>query len=154
MLDELNIKEDGMYAHIATTQGDILLWLEYEKTPMTVCNFVGLCEGSIENEHADEGEPYYDGLMFHRVIPNFMIQGGCPLGTGTGGPGYRFPDEIDEPGSAGFSTERLFEMPWHRRGVAALRIRCLHGCVATGRTGDGGADDPLLWSRHRCCAGV
>ena len=96
MLDELNIKEDGMYAHIATTQGDILLWLEYEKTPMTVCNFVGLCEGSIENEHADEGEPYYDGLMFHRVIPNFMIQGGCPLGTGTGGPGYRFPDEIDD----------------------------------------------------------
>ena len=63
---------------------------------MTVCNFVGLCEGSIENEHADEGEPYYDGLMFHRVIPNFMIQGGCPLGTGTGGPGYRFPDEIDD----------------------------------------------------------
>ncbi|MCK9192191.1 MAG: peptidylprolyl isomerase, partial [Sphaerochaetaceae bacterium] len=72
----------------------ITLSLEFKKTPMTVSNFVGLAEGSLNKE--DEGEPFYDGLNFHRVIDNFMIQGGCPLGTGTGGPGYKFPDEFDK----------------------------------------------------------
>ncbi len=85
--------KDGLYAIIKTKRGDITLELEYKKTPMTVCNFVGLATGVLNIQNP--GKPFYDGLTFHRVIDNFMIQGGCPLGNGTGGPGYRFPDEFD-----------------------------------------------------------
>ncbi|MCB0409692.1 MAG: peptidylprolyl isomerase [Flavobacteriales bacterium] len=92
----LSKQEDGMYAKIETNKGDIYLALEYKKTPMTVANFVGLAEGSQTNTAKAAGEPYYDGIKFHRVIANFMIQTGCPLGTGTGDPGYKFGDEIDE----------------------------------------------------------
>lgn len=86
---------DGMYAVFNTSKGTIITQLEFEKTPMTVANFVGLAEGAIPNQAKPAGEAYYDGLKFHRVIPNFMIQGGCPFGNGTGGPGYKFEDEID-----------------------------------------------------------
>ncbi len=84
---------DGLYAKIETSKGDITLNLEFEKTPMTVNNFVALAEGKM-TEASKEGR-YYDGLNFHRVIADFMIQGGCPQGSGTGGPGYKFEDEIE-----------------------------------------------------------
>ena len=86
--------ENGMYAKINTTKGDILIHLEYEKTPLTVANFVALAEGDMQNNKREQGVPYYDGLKFHRVIADFMIQGGCPDGTGSGSPGYSFSDEF------------------------------------------------------------
>jgi peptidylprolyl isomerase len=86
---------EGMYAQMITNKGEIILELEYKATPMTVCNFVGLAEGTIKNGAKPDGAKYYDGLIFHRVIDNFMIQGGDPQGTGMGGPGYNFDDEID-----------------------------------------------------------
>ncbi len=92
----LSKQADGMYAKFETNKGNIYCALEFKKTPMTVGNFVALAEGTMKNTAKAEGIPYYDGLKFHRVIPNFMIQGGCPLGTGTGDPGYKFPDEIDK----------------------------------------------------------
>lgn len=86
--------EEGIYAKFNTTKGDIVVKLTHDKTPGTVGNFVGLAEGQIENTSGKKGSPYYDGLKFHRVIPDFMIQGGCPQGTGTGDPGYKFDDEF------------------------------------------------------------
>jgi len=86
--------KDGLYAKLHTSKGEILVKLTYKRTPGTVGNFVALSEGQLENNAKSQGTPYYDGLKFHRVIPDFMIQGGCPLGTGTGSPGYTFEDEF------------------------------------------------------------
>jgi len=98
----------GTYAIFDTSQGKIVIRLLEKEAPKTVANFVGLAEGTKEFRDPKSGQkvkrPFYDGLVFHRVIPNFMIQGGCPLGTGTGDPGYKFEDEFhsslrhDKPG--------------------------------------------------------
>ena len=120
---------NGLFATISTSKGEIKIELEFEKTPGTVGNFVGLSLGVINNSIKPLGEAYYNGLKFHRVIKDFMIQAGCPLGTGTGDPGYKFDDEFhndlkhDRPGiismaNAGPSTNgsQFFithvETPW------------------------------------------
>ena len=96
--------ENGLYAIVETSKGEITLNLEFEKTPATVGNFVALCEGEMKNSSKDIGVPYYDNMKFHRVINDFMVQGGCPAGTGAGNPGYKFDDEFhpdlkhDKPG--------------------------------------------------------
>lgn len=94
--------DDGIYADLQTDRGDILLKLEYEVVPITVANFVSLAEGT--NPYVNEqykGKPFYDGLKFHRIVKDFMIQGGDPRGNGSGNPGYKFEDEftMDENGS-------------------------------------------------------
>jgi FKBP-type peptidyl-prolyl cis-trans isomerase len=88
--------QDGIYAKFNTTKGEILVKLTHDKTPGTVGNFVALAEGTMKNPAKAEGQPYYDGLKFHRVINDFMIQGGCPQGTGTGDAGYKFDDEFHD----------------------------------------------------------
>lgn len=120
---------NGLFATLSTSKGEIKIELEFEKTPGTVGNFVGLSLGLISNSIKPLGEAYYNGLKFHRVINDFMIQAGCPLGTGTGDPGYKFDDEFhnelkhDRPGvismaNAGPSTNgsQFFithvETPW------------------------------------------
>ena len=96
--------ENGIYAKFNTAKGSVVVKLTHDLTPGTVGNFVALAEGNLENKVKPQGTKYYDGLTFHRVIPDFMIQAGCPQGTGTGDAGYKFDDEFhpnlkhDRPG--------------------------------------------------------
>jgi len=101
---------DGIFATISTTKGDIVVSLEYVKTPVTVANFISLAEGTNPNVKVErlKGKPFYDGLKFHRVINDFMIQGGDPDGNGSGGPGYAFKDEFVE------------ELKFEKGGVLAM----------------------------------
>lgn len=95
LLKKIKLMKDGLYAKFNTSKGEVLVNLEFIKVPGTVGNFVALAQGNLENSAKNQGEPYYNGLKFHRVIPDFMVQGGCPLGTGTGNPGYQFDDEFN-----------------------------------------------------------
>ena len=87
--------DDGIYAHLTTSKGEIIVQLAYQKAPLTVTNFIALSEGT-KASNKELGTPFYDGLVFHRVIDEFMIQGGDPKGNGTGGPGYMFADEFSD----------------------------------------------------------
>lgn len=87
---------DGLYANLQTSQGNMLVKFEEEKSPVTVANFIGLAEGKIDNNKKPKGVPFYDGTIFHRVIQDFMIQGGDAQGTGMGDPGYKFEDEKND----------------------------------------------------------
>lgn len=87
---------DGLYANLQTSKGNMIVKFEDKKAPVTVANFVGLAEGKIDNTAKEKGVPYYDGTIFHRVIKDFMIQGGDPKGTGMGDPGYKFDDEKND----------------------------------------------------------
>lgn len=88
--------EKGIYADIQTDKGDIWVELAYQKAPMTVANFIGLAEGTLIDTGKYAAKRFYDGIAFHRVVPGFVIQAGDPTGTGSGGPGYRFPNEISD----------------------------------------------------------
>ena len=120
-----------LYATLKTSMGDIVVQLFDDKAPKTVANFVGLASGAKEWTDPKTGEkvkrPLYNGTIFHRVIPGFMIQGGDPLGTGTGGPGYRFEDEFtpelrhDKAGilSMAMAASSSSRIEQHRNSMAA-----------------------------------
>lgn len=109
---------------ISTSQGDIEAELFSDQAPETVANFLGLAEGTKEFTDPKSGEkvkrPFYDGLVFHRVIKNFMLQGGCPLGTGTGDPGYKFKDEISAT-SLGLDKEKAVELTGQPNPALGIR---------------------------------
>jgi len=114
-------KQKGLYARIKTTKGEIVVKLFEKRTPVTVSNFVGLAEGTKEwldpKTKQKVKKPFYNGLIFHRVIKDFMIQGGCPLGNGTGGPGYKFKDEcykIGEQVTGKIQDEKSAIAVWHQ----------------------------------------
>ena len=114
-LDKVKARlKDGVYAVFDTSMGRIIAVLYPDKTPIATNNFIGLAEGTKEwidpKTREKVKRPFYDGLIFHRVIPNFMIQGGCPLGQGIGGPGYQFQNEdhpdlkFDKPGVLAYAN--------------------------------------------------
>ncbi|MEZ5418013.1 MAG: peptidylprolyl isomerase [Vicinamibacterales bacterium] len=157
----------GLYAKFTTSAGPFTIRLFEKETPKTVANFVGLAEGTKEWQdpvtRAGISKPFYDGLVFHRVIADFMIQGGCPLGNGTGGPGYRFEDEFvpglkhDRPGilsmaNAGPNTNgsqffiTLVPTPWldNRHTVFGEVVEGMEVVQAIGATKTGRQDRPAV----------
>jgi hypothetical protein len=116
--DFYNGLQDGVYAKMETSKGELIIKFFDKDAPVTVANFVGLAEGTIENKAKAKGVPYYDGIVFHRVIKNFMIQGGDPQGTGMGDPGYKFDDEKNNLKHEG-------------KGYLPMAIQRPIGCVST-----------------------
>ena len=116
---------EGLFAELKTTKGTILCQLEPQRTPITVANFVALAKGEQKNSAKGPGVKYFDGLVFHRVIADFMIQGGDPTGSGMGGPGYVFPDEFD----AGLKHDKagVFSMANAGPGTNGSQFFITHG---------------------------
>jgi peptidyl-prolyl cis-trans isomerase A (cyclophilin A) len=164
---EINAAGKGqLYARFVTTLGNIVVRLEEERAPKTVKNFVGLASGAQEWAHPRTGQqqkgvPYYDGTIFHRVIPDFMIQGGDPLGAGTGGPGYKFQDEFHAelkhsgpgvlsmansgPGTNGsqfFLTERATPHLDNRHSVFGVAVAGVDVIKKIARVATGARDKP------------
>ena len=164
---EIQVPGSGqLYARFVTTHGNIVIRLEEERAPKTVKNFVGLATGTQEWVHprtgqAQKGQSYYDGTIFHRVIPDFMIQGGDPLGAGTGGPGYRFEDEFHPelrhsgpgvlsmansgPGTNGsqfFLTERATPHLDNKHSVFGVAIAGIDAIKKIARVATGARDKP------------
>jgi peptidyl-prolyl cis-trans isomerase A (cyclophilin A) len=156
----------GLYARFATSEGNFTVRLFEQETPKTVANFVALAQGTKEwtdpATRARTSKPFYDGLIFHRVIADFMIQGGCPQGTGMGGPGYQFEDEFaaglrhDKPGilsmaNAGPNTNgsqffiTLVPTPWldNRHSVFGEIAEGLDVITKIGTTATGRQDRPV-----------
>jgi peptidyl-prolyl cis-trans isomerase A (cyclophilin A) len=156
----------GLYARFATSEGNFTVRLFEQETPKTVANFVALAQGTKEwtdpSTRARTSKPFYDGLIFHRVIADFMIQGGCPQGTGMGGPGYQFEDEFaaglrhDKPGilsmaNAGPNTNgsqffiTLVPTPWldNRHSVFGEIAEGMDVIEKIGTTATGRQDRPV-----------
>jgi peptidyl-prolyl cis-trans isomerase A (cyclophilin A) len=156
----------GLYARFATSEGTFTVRLFEKETPKTVANFVGLAQGTKEwtdpGTRAKAAKPFYDGLIFHRVIKDFMIQGGCPMGNGMGGPGFQFEDEFasglrhDKPGvlsmaNAGPNTNgsqffiTLVPTPWldNRHSVFGEIAEGMAVIEAIGKTATGRQDRPV-----------
>jgi peptidyl-prolyl cis-trans isomerase A (cyclophilin A) len=125
--EQYNSLKDGLYAQMETSKGTMTIELFEEEAPLTVANFVGLAEGTKENKAKPLGTPYYDGIIFHRVIKDFMIQGGDPDGKGTGGPGYDFEDEFfsdkkhDKKGILSMANAGPGTILYHRSSYSLVR---------------------------------
>jgi peptidyl-prolyl cis-trans isomerase A (cyclophilin A) len=155
----------GTYAVFDTSQGEIVIRLFEKEAPKTVANFVELSEGTKEFTDTRTGQKtkraFYDGLGFHRVIPEFMIQGGCPMGTGTGGPGYKFADEFhaslrhDKPGKLSMANSgpntngsqffiTVAATPWldNRHSIFGEVVEGLDVAVKISKTSRDGQDRP------------
>jgi cyclophilin family peptidyl-prolyl cis-trans isomerase len=120
-------EKKAIYAIIQTTKGSLVLELYDEAAPKTVQNFIDLAQGNKEyyTEKGKESGPFYDGLKFHRVIPNFMAQGGCPRGDGSGGPGYKFEDEINGK-SLGLDRVKVQDAPYYQSQYQRMIIEELN----------------------------
>ena len=122
--------KEGLYAEIETSKGTMIAILAYEKAPNTVANFVSLAEGKnpfVNNEF--KGKAFYDGLTFHRVIPNFVVQGGCPNGIGNGGPGYKIDCELD--GENQFHDKGVLSMAHAGRNTGGSQFFICHSRANT-----------------------
>ena len=124
---------DGVYAKMETSKGDMIIQFFDKEAPVTVANFVGLAQGTIENKAKAKGQPYYDGIIFHRVIKDFMIQGGDPTGTGMGDPGYKFDEDMKGKVSFLWQTLALIQTVLSSSSQKWLRLGWMEDTLFSGK---------------------